>query len=65
MGMFRRMMNIGVGLAAGALAYKVLGEYNKNKPIEGNYVLVDDPGEPAAEEAAAETAAPAQEKSAE
>lgn len=51
MGLFRRMMNIGVGLGAGYLAYKMLGDYNKNKPIEGTYVVVDTPEEPDAEPA--------------
>ena len=35
MGMIRRILNIGVGLAAGALAYKLLGDYNKNQMVEG------------------------------
>ena len=34
MGMIRRILNIGVGLAAGALAYKLLGDYNKNQMVE-------------------------------
>ena len=42
MGMFRRLMNIAMGLAAGLLACKLLGDYNKKKPIEGEYVLVED-----------------------
>lgn len=46
MGLFRRILNIAVGLAAGALAYKVLGDYNKNQTIEGEFTVVNrDEGE--------------------
>lgn len=56
MGLFRRVMNIGVGLGAGYLAYKLLGDYNKDKPIEGTYVVVDTPEESTGEQSAEESA---------
>lgn len=43
MGMIRRILNIGVGLAAGALAYKLLGDYNKNQMVEGEFTVMDPP----------------------
>ena len=43
MGMIRRILNIGVGLAAGALAYKLLGYYNKNQMVEGEFTVMDPP----------------------
>lgn len=45
MGMIRRILNIGVGLAAGALAYKLLGDYNKTGMVEGEFTVVDHPEE--------------------
>lgn len=45
MGMIRRILNIGVGLAAGALAYKLLGDYNKKQMVEGEFTVVDHPDE--------------------
>ena len=43
MGMIRRILNIGVGLAAGALAYKLLGDYNKNQMVEAEFTVMDPP----------------------
>lgn len=55
MGMIRRLLNIGVGLAAGAFAYKLLGDYNKTKMVEGEFTVVDHPEENAAPEQQPET----------
>lgn len=38
MGFFRRLLSIGLGVAAGAVAYKLLSDYNKDSHIEGEYV---------------------------
>lgn len=54
MGFIRRFLSIGLGLAAGALAVKLLRDYNDDGHIEGEYVevpLTEDTGEqPAAAE---------------
>ena len=55
MGMIRRILNIGVGLAAGALAYKLLGDYNKNQMVEGEFTVMDPP-EPHGQEQAGSAA---------
>ena len=63
MGMIRRILNIGVGLAAGALAYKLLGDYNKNQMVEGEFTVMDPPethGPEQAGPAAGETASTAE-----
>ena len=44
MGFFKRMISIILGIAAGAVAYKLLNDYNKSAHIEGEYVEV--PTEP-------------------
>ena len=44
MGLFKRLISITIGIAAGAVAYKLLKEYNKSSHIEGEYVEV--PTEP-------------------
>lgn len=44
MGFFKRMISILLGIAAGAVAYKLLNDYNKSSHIEGEYVEV--PTEP-------------------
>lgn len=44
MGFFKRMISIILGIAAGAVAYKLLNDYNKSVHIEGEYVEV--PTEP-------------------
>ena len=54
MGLIRRFLSIGLGLAAGALAVKLLRDYNDDGYIEGEYVEVPltegDEAQPAAEE---------------
>lgn len=44
MGLFKRLFSIILGIAAGAVAYKLLNDYNKTDHIEGEYVEV--PTEP-------------------
>lgn len=44
MGFFKRLFSIILGIAAGAVAYKLLNDYNKTDHIEGEYVEV--PTEP-------------------
>lgn len=53
MGFFKRMISIVLGIAAGAVAYKLLNDYNnKNAHIEGEYAEV--PTEPEQPEATGE-----------
>ena len=56
MGWIRRFLSIGLGLAAGALAVKLLRDYNDDGHIEGEYVEVplteDDEAQPAGQEEA-------------
>ncbi|WP_395151536.1 hypothetical protein [uncultured Allofournierella sp.] len=40
MGLIRRLLSIGLGVAAGAVAYKLLSDYNKSEHIEGEYVNI-------------------------
>lgn len=40
MGFFKRLISIVLGIAAGAVAYKLLNDYNKSSHIEGEYVEV-------------------------
>lgn len=40
MGFIRRFLSIGLGLAAGAFAVKLLRDYNNDGHIEGDYVEV-------------------------
>lgn len=40
MGLFRRVLSIGLGLAAAAAAVKMLKEYGSDGHIEGEYVEV-------------------------
>lgn len=40
MRLIRRLLSIGLGVAAGAVAYKLLNDYNKESHIEGEYVEV-------------------------
>ena len=66
MGMIRRILNIGVGLAAGALAYKLLGDYNtKNQMVEGEFTVVnhhEESGAPKEQPETKEEPDPAEEK---
>ena len=54
MGFIRRFLSIGLGLAAGAFAVKLLRDYNNDGHIEGDYVEVplteEDDTAPAGEE---------------
>ena len=60
MGFFKRMISILLGVAAGAVAYKLLNDYNKSSHIEGEYVEVPtEPEQP--EQAEAAQAEPEQE----
>lgn len=44
MGFFRRFLSVGLGIAAGAFAYKLLKDYNDDGHIDGEYVeLPQDP----------------------
>lgn len=49
MGILRRFLSVGLGIAAGAFAYKLLNDYNKDGHIEGDYVELplqkDEPAE--------------------
>lgn len=45
MGILRRFLSIGVGVAAGALAYKLLQDYNETNVLNGDYVEVPMPEE--------------------
>ncbi|OUN84932.1 hypothetical protein [Gemmiger sp. An50] len=48
MGFFKRLISIVLGIAAGAVAYKLLNDYNKSSHIEGEYVEVPtEPEQPA------------------
>ncbi len=51
MGFLRRFLSVGLGLAAGAAAYKLMNDYNKKDGhIEGEYIEIDPiphPAEPA------------------
>ncbi len=38
MGFFRRFLSVGLGIAAGAFAYKLLKDYNDDGHIDGEYV---------------------------
>lgn len=38
MGLFRRFLSVGLGVAAGAFAYKLLKDYNEDGHLEGEYV---------------------------
>lgn len=56
MGIIRRFLSVGLGIAAGAFAYKLLKDYNNDGHIEGEYVELPlqepAPQKPAAPEAA-------------
>lgn len=54
MGFIRRLLSIGLGVAAGAVAYKLLSDYNKSERIEGEYVEIPQETEEATAQAAAE-----------
>lgn len=58
MGFIRRLLSIGLGVAAGAVAYKLLNDYNKSEQIEGEYVEIphEAPEEKSAEQKVAEPA---------
>lgn len=62
MGFIRRFLSIGLGLAAGAFALKLLRDYNDDGHIEGEYVEVplteDDAPQPAGQEPPRRPAAP-------
>ena len=50
MGFLRRFLSVGLGLAAGAAAYKIMSDYNRDGHIEGEFVEVipaPQPAEPA------------------
>lgn len=47
MGFMRRFLSVGLGLAAGAAAYKIMKDYNKDGHIEGDFVEVTPQPEPA------------------
>lgn len=38
MSVLRRLLSVGVGLAAGAFAYKLLKDYNDKNQLEGDYI---------------------------
>lgn len=38
MGILRSFLSVGIGLAAGAFAYKLLEDYNKKNHLEGEYI---------------------------
>lgn len=38
MSVLRRLLSVGVGLAAGAFAYKLLKDYNDKNELEGDYI---------------------------
>ena len=38
MGVLRRVLSIGAGIAAGAVAYKLLKDHNENRQLEGDYI---------------------------
>lgn len=40
MGFMRRFLSVGLGIAAGAAAYKIMKDYNKDGHIEGDFVEV-------------------------
>lgn len=46
MGFIRRFLSVGLGLAAGAFAYKLLKDYNNDGHIEGEYVELPLHGQP-------------------
>ena len=62
MGFFRRFLSVGLGVAAGAAAYKIMKDYNKDGHIDGEFVEVDPTPHPAeaAEQAQPGYAAPVQ-----
>ncbi len=41
MGFIRRFLSVGLGVAAGAAAYKIMKDYNKDGHIEGDFVEVN------------------------
>lgn len=48
MSFFRRFLSVGLGLAAGAAAYKIMNDYNKRDGhIEGEYIEIDPVAHPA------------------
>lgn len=47
MGFLRRFLSVGLGLAAGAAAYKIMSDYNKDGHLEGEFVEVINPPQPA------------------
>lgn len=61
MGFFRRFLSVGLGIAAGAFAYKLLKDYNDDGHIDGEYVelpLEPDKGAEQAAQPAAPEAGP-------
>lgn len=38
MGVLRRVLSIGAGIAAGAVAYKLLKNHNEDRQLEGDYI---------------------------
>lgn len=63
MGFFKRLISIVLGIAAGAVAYKLLNDYNKSSHIEGEYVEVPtEPEQPKRTQAEAAGQEPAQEE---
>ncbi len=59
MGFMKRLLSVGLGVAAGAVAYKVLKDYNKDGHIDGEYVEIPtEPQQPEEQESETVTEAP-------